>query len=522
MVSAAWRTDVWVVVNPLYTADQQEQERLRELISLDVLDTEPESRFDEIVALAASIWQAPIAMISLVDHDRQWFKSKIGVEGSETPRSIAFCHHAIQGSGVFIVPDATQDERFRDNPLVTGELGAQFYAGAVMTTSNGQNIGALCVLDQTPRESTPEQIQALQILARQVVAQLELTRSLRISERRFTELKLSEHVRLETHQILLDSMAAMNEGLIVQDGAANVILCNKRAGEILGVPAAELRGSNLLDPRWRFVDAEGIPLSKENLPGWMAFRLACAQEAIVGVYRYPGAVIWLCMQSCPLMNADESHPHAVVTTLTDITAKRLSESTLDRYVSALSENTIELEVMRQETAHLNQQLRELAERDGLTGLSNHSKFQHTVSEIVARETASSLLLIGIDEFRKYNRRYGHARGDHLLQLLTYIILQVIPDRDHACRYAGDQIALILPGATVTAAEEVAEGLAEAFRVQDWPIEPVSVSIGTATVHEGGDVELLLEAAEEAIQRAKAAGKIGYALGKPTDSFRKAG
>jgi GAF domain-containing protein len=151
-------------------------QRLKVLWQYDILDTVPEEVFDDLTELAAIICEAPIAMITLVDEKRQWFKSKVGVTVSETSRDISFCGHAIEQSELFIIPDATQDRRFSQNPLVTSEPKIRFYAGAPLVTPDGYALGTLCVIDKVPRELRTEQKQALRVLARHVMTQLELRR----------------------------------------------------------------------------------------------------------------------------------------------------------------------------------------------------------------------------------------------------------------------------------------------------------------------------------------------------------
>jgi two-component system, sensor histidine kinase len=148
--------------------------RLDALRRYAILDSEPEADFDEIVTLAATMCSTPIALISLIDQSRQWFKSVRGLDQKETPRDISFCAHAISGNDLFIITDATLDARFAQNPLVVGDPRIRFYAGAPLTTPDGHNLGTLCVIDGEPRVLTCEQESALRSLARQVMAQLEL------------------------------------------------------------------------------------------------------------------------------------------------------------------------------------------------------------------------------------------------------------------------------------------------------------------------------------------------------------
>jgi GAF domain-containing protein len=153
-----------------------EKKRLEVLWQYEVLDTVPEEIFDDLTELAARICEAPIALISLVDENRQWFKSKLGTTLNETARDISFCSHAIAQSGLFVVPDAAQDARFAGNPLVTSDPRIRFYAGAPLNTPDGYALGTLCVIDTVPRQLRADQKQALIILARHVVSQLELRR----------------------------------------------------------------------------------------------------------------------------------------------------------------------------------------------------------------------------------------------------------------------------------------------------------------------------------------------------------
>lgn len=159
-----------------YPTPDNEEERLEVLRRYELLDTSAEQSFDDIAHLASTICGTPISLITFVDADRQWFKAKIGLDTSETPREHAFCAHTLATNRLMVVEDATADPRFADNPLVTSDPHIRFYAGAPLIDSEGFGLGSLCVIDRTPRQLTAEQQHALTALARQVVAQCEFRR----------------------------------------------------------------------------------------------------------------------------------------------------------------------------------------------------------------------------------------------------------------------------------------------------------------------------------------------------------
>jgi len=210
-----------------------EDARLAALKKHGILDTPPEAEFDDLTRLAAHICGAPIALVSLVDENRQWFKSKVGLDASETPRDISFCGRAIHGSDIFEIPDAAKDERFHDNPLVVGPPDIRFYAGVPLVTPEGHNLGTLCVIDRVPRRLSGEQRDALGLLGRQVVRLMES----RLAE---TDLKQSEarwRSLFENTEDIVQSIA----------GDGRLLLVNRAWRETLGYTEAEAMEMNVFD-----------------------------------------------------------------------------------------------------------------------------------------------------------------------------------------------------------------------------------------------------------------------------------
>ena len=160
-----------------------------------ILDSEPEQAFDDLTFLASYVCKTPIALISLIDEDRQWFKAKVGISAKETSRDIAFCATAIQQSDVLVVPDAMKDERFCTNPLVVSEPNIRFYAGAPLVNEEGYALGTLCVIDRAPRELGTDQEAALKALSRLVLMQMEFRRNLILLKEALSDRTREEHER---------------------------------------------------------------------------------------------------------------------------------------------------------------------------------------------------------------------------------------------------------------------------------------------------------------------------------------
>lgn len=178
---------------------ENEEERLRKLYELGILDTLEEQAYDDLTKLAAEICKAPIALVSLVDRDRQWFKSHYGLQARETPREVAFCSHAILDDDVFVVEDSSKDERFFDNPLATGDPHVKFYAGAPLIMNGNIKLGTLCVIGNEARKISENQKEALKALSRQVVSQLELR--IKLKELEILDHAKDEFISMVSHEL---------------------------------------------------------------------------------------------------------------------------------------------------------------------------------------------------------------------------------------------------------------------------------------------------------------------------------
>lgn len=188
--------------------DDDEKARLAALRSYRILDTDPEKAFDDLAFLASLICRTPVALITLIDENRQWIKARVGISTRETSRDVAFCAHAVRQNDLFVVPDALQDERFRDNPLVVSEPNIRFYTGAPLFSPEGHALGTLCVIDREPRTLTDEQREGLEALRRQVMAQLELRRNLGELSR---ALQARDRAEEEREAVLAELREALDE-----------------------------------------------------------------------------------------------------------------------------------------------------------------------------------------------------------------------------------------------------------------------------------------------------------------------
>lgn len=282
-----------------------ERSRLETLAGYRILDTPPEPAFDEITALAAAICGTPIAMISLVDDRRQWFKARVGTDVTETSRMIAFCAHTICEPDMFLVTDALVDPRFVDNPLVTGEPGVRFYAGVPLVAPGGLAMGAICVVDRVPRQLSDEQKQALRILGRRVVDQLELRK------------QIHRRMILETERSSIFHFS--DDLLCLSDVDGRLVEVNPAWTRCLGWTEEELTGT----PWMNFVLPEDHQATLQTFA-----QLRAGKPMIYFENRYrckDGSYRWLSWSCQPLVEARQYFAVA-----RDVTERKSEEITLAR------------------------------------------------------------------------------------------------------------------------------------------------------------------------------------------------
>lgn len=446
-----------------------ERERLAALLKYDILDTEPEIAFDAMVHLASYICQAPIAAISLVDGERQWFKATVGLDAKETSRNVAFCAHTILQDETMIVRDAKEDLRFCDNPLVVSSPDIRFYAGVPLVTSQGLHLGTLCVIDRVPRVLSAEQLDAIKVLASNVMAHLDL----RLSHKQIRQY-------MDDLQLAATIFEASSDAMVVTDADNRIITVNPAFTTTTGYTISEVVGKrpSLLK--------SGKQRKEFYQEMWHILNSIGHWNGEVWNLRKNGELYaeWLSINV--IFNPDGTkRMHVAI--FSDITKKKQADELL-----------------------WNQ-----ANYDHLTQLPNRQLFHDRLAQkiIMARRGSDSLalLFLDLDRFKEVNDTLGHDMGDKLLVEAAKRINLCVREMDTVARMGGDEFTVILsqmtdPKNAGKIAEAILRKLSEPFMLGASQVT-VSASIGiTMYPADGGDSAQLLKNADVAMYAAKNNGR----------------
>ncbi len=492
-----------------------EEARIQALHQYYILDTSAEEVYDDLTRLAAHICGTPTALISLVDRERQWFKSKVGLEITQTHRDLAFCSYAILQPQMLIVQDTYQDARFCNNPLATKEPKIRFYAGVPLITPEELALGTLCVIDYVPRDLSAVQQEALKILARQAIAQLELRRNVAalkqvIVQREQTEAALRESE--ERYRLLVElspeTIAVYSEG--------KLDYINITGAKLFGAATPEeLIGRRIED----FVhpDDQQFPKARVRqiqVKGNLAIK---SEQKLV---RLDGRVIDVEVTGIPVTYLGKPATQVIIR---DITERKRAESALMRAkVAEVAKLELEKEIaFRQQ---VEQQLLHTALHDGLTGLPNRvwflDRLKYALEMTKQQENyLFAVMFLDLDRFKVINDSLGHLLGDKLLCVIAERIKACLRSTDTAARLGGDEFIILLDRV-----KDVSDALQIANRIQQILSLPfnldgqevfTSASIGIAISTIGYDQpEDLLRDADTAMYCAKSLGKARCELFNP--------
>jgi diguanylate cyclase (GGDEF)-like protein/PAS domain S-box-containing protein len=404
-----------------------EKERLEALHNLEILDTPAEASLDRITRLVARVLDVPIALVSLVDADRQWFKSRTGLDATQTPREMAFCAHAILQTTPLVVPDAAQDERFCDNQLVTGAPHIRFYAGVPIRTSKGFAVGTLCAIDERPRQLTQDELDTLRDLADIVSREVQLRENLmlaRLQKSRSDALMKASEAGYRS----MFELASVGIALVAPDGgwiSVNSALC-----DIIGYTPDELKRLTFQD----ITHPDDLDTDLELLTQLIDNKIDRYQLEKRYLHK-DGGPVWINLS----------------------VTKKISEEGHLEYFIAIIQSIQARKELEQEARH-----------DALTGLFNRRALDAILPIAQARADRSglqlALMFIDLDGFKGVNDTYGHDAGDDLLRTVSTRLQSCVRRTDSLIRLAGDEFIVILEGIVpgVDEAREVAKKLIAAI------------------------------------------------------------
>lgn len=504
-----------------------EPERLAALHEYKVLDTPCEQIFDTITQIAALICHVPISLIGFIDKDREYLKSTVGFPVKESPRDTSFCSHTILGTDIMEIKDAQKDDRFHDNPSVVGDPHIRFYAGVPLTTSQGLNVGSLCVIDQVPRELTPEQKNILHGLSKIVMTVLDLKKTVTkdVSEQNAISKKLQENnLQLEKWvkeqkqnndtSIQFSRMNNMLQSSLTYEEAYEVIsnFCQKIFPEAIGTLYLFSSNRDLLELALSWKN----PLIKNNFfSPQECWALRTGQyyaienpDIDIICSHFKNKTIKNVMTICLPLSAQ---------------SETIGLLCLENPVSKMSQTQISYAVRMAEqialclaNIKLRQSLRQQSISDPLTGLYNRrylsEVFNRELHKANRKQSKLGVILIDIDFFKKFNDQYGHEVGDLVLVKLAETLRSHIRKYDLACRFGGEEFLLLVQDIVEDELLERAEKLRQTvakikLESNGKIIGPITISAGIAIYPTHGEtLDELIIAADKALYHSKESGR----------------
>jgi diguanylate cyclase (GGDEF)-like protein/PAS domain S-box-containing protein len=473
-----------------------EEVRLMQVRALKIIDTLPEESFNSLVEGVANLLDVPVALISLIDETRQWYKAKFNFDACETSRDQTFCTYALLQSEPLVVPDALLDERFCDHPSVTGEFRLRFYAG-VPIVINDQRVGTVCCIDFEPRTLSPRQIKGLQEMAHQAAV---------LMESRILSLKL-----VDSERLFGSAIHSMHEGIILQNSEGEVLVANEQAGTILGLPFEQVKERGSIDSLWHCLHEDGTPWDGREHPAMRAIETGLKEGgSVMGVLKPTGGVAWILVNAIPLIREGEVRPHGVVSTFCDITERKRHEAQIACQLAEIERSSSELERMNAEVMKVNIELRELSSKDSLTRICNQRTFRERlideVSNCARRAIPCSLIVMDIDHFKAVNDTFGHLAGDAVLRDFATILSSSARKGELVARYGGEEFVMLLPGVDAKEALRAAERLRRNVEKFKWSYRSITASFGVSTLTLGMNPNDLIAAADEALYVSKRGGR----------------
>ncbi|MCS2608512.1 sensor domain-containing phosphodiesterase [Halomonas dongshanensis] len=456
-----------------YPLPDSEEKRLQVLAEYHMMDTPAEDDFDRLTHLASCLFDVPIVLVTLLDRDRQFFKSKIGFDVCETSREVSFCTHAIMQDDTMVIFDALKDARFSTNPLVLGYPFIRFYAGKPLKSPAGENIGTVCLIDTKPRqEFTDKDRKNLADLAALVMDRMEL--------RRLDFVKSINQARFE------NIAATSPDAIICSNSEGGITFWNRSAERIFGYSAQEAveKTTEIIVPdSWRVIYEDELKRLKQGCKLKLADRTVELSGLRKDGSEFPAEF--------SLSTWNEGDSTSVGAIVRDITERRQNEERLFR----------------------------LASLDALTDLPNRSAWRERLNQTLAANLPATVLLLDLDGFKEVNDTLGHSAGDAVLKSVAQRLKSTCTDAIMVARLGGDEFVALIPGNDERQANAIASRLVAAitdlYEFSGQTVE-IGVSIGVSfSPQHSTTPEELLGSADLALYRAKATGKGHYEIFEPS-------